>query len=304
MTCSDRSPLADSLAEPLLAGSMLHHRCDWLSNPFATRFTRPGALTYRFCPVDRADLPAIGDQTEAGKPSSAAIDPGDGGSPSDHGPSIDRLVRGVMEKRFGLIVGPHGTGKSTLLHTLTPAFRERFSEVQSIRLDGCPTGGVRERWRHARRVGRQVMSVASQAGRGALIVVDGIEQVLPWQRRRLLWGCRRRHQVVLATSHRSLPGLHVLYETRIHANLIEQLIDQLLDQASPEVEALVRAELERRDLDRVGNLRDFWFELYDVVQPSLISTLVPQRSNTLHGRPIVRRHDSISSTLGRCRSDV
>jgi len=58
------------------------------SNPFSTRFTRPGALPYRF----------DGDMT------------------------IDELVRRFEAAgRRGQIVGPHGSGKSTLLSELVPA---------------------------------------------------------------------------------------------------------------------------------------------------------------------------------------
>ena len=58
------------------------------SNPFATRYTRPGALEYIF--------PA--------------------------GESAEALVARLGKQNWwGAIVGPHGAGKSTLLHTLLPA---------------------------------------------------------------------------------------------------------------------------------------------------------------------------------------
>ncbi len=58
------------------------------SNPFATRYTRPGAFEYIF--------PA-GESAEA---------------------LVARLGK---QKWWGAIIGPHGAGKSTLLHTLLPA---------------------------------------------------------------------------------------------------------------------------------------------------------------------------------------
>jgi energy-coupling factor transporter ATP-binding protein EcfA2 len=56
-----------------------------VSNPFATRFTRPGAVAFRF-PVDK---------------------------------SIETIRHRLQSNRWcGQIVGPHGSGKTTLLRTL------------------------------------------------------------------------------------------------------------------------------------------------------------------------------------------
>lgn len=58
------------------------------SNPFATRYTRPGAVEYLFPPGESADTLAA------------------------------KLAK---QHWWGAIIGPHGAGKSTLLHTLEPA---------------------------------------------------------------------------------------------------------------------------------------------------------------------------------------
>jgi hypothetical protein len=58
-----------------------------ISNPFATRFVRPGAIPYYFAP---------------GQDARAMVD--------------DLKKRGWR----GAIIGPHGSGKSTLLHALVP----------------------------------------------------------------------------------------------------------------------------------------------------------------------------------------
>jgi len=66
------------------------------SNPFSTRYVRPGALEYRF-PLGES---AVG--------------------------LVDRL--GKIGWRAE-IIGPHGSGKSTLLSTLLPAFEKRGIET-------------------------------------------------------------------------------------------------------------------------------------------------------------------------------
>jgi hypothetical protein len=70
------------------------------SNPFSTRFVRPGAIPYRFADGDGA----------------AAV--------------ADRLER---QGGWGQIVGPHGSGKSTLLASLLPELRRR-REVVTVEL--------------------------------------------------------------------------------------------------------------------------------------------------------------------------
>jgi hypothetical protein len=71
------------------------------SNPFATRFTRPGAIEYRF----------------------------------PEGVTAEGLVSRlrVIEWR-GQIVGPHGSGKSTLLHSLMPAIERAGKTPQLVTL--------------------------------------------------------------------------------------------------------------------------------------------------------------------------
>jgi len=71
------------------------------SNPFATRFTRPGAIPFQFPPGD---------------------------SPQQ---LIDRLSQQAW---CGQIIGPHGSGKSTLLASLSPALAAAGRQVVLVRL--------------------------------------------------------------------------------------------------------------------------------------------------------------------------
>jgi hypothetical protein len=73
------------------------------SNPFATCWTRPGALGFRFTPGDSAEL----------------------------------LVARLSAANWrGAIVGPHGSGKTTLLATLRPHFSASDRTVSAIALRG------------------------------------------------------------------------------------------------------------------------------------------------------------------------
>src|SRR5258707_1037455 len=71
------------------------------SNPFSTRFVRPGAIPYQF--PERV--------------------------------TADSLVEQLRSQNCrGAIIGPHGTGKSTLLATLIPAIENAGCKVRSIAL--------------------------------------------------------------------------------------------------------------------------------------------------------------------------
>lgn len=72
-----------------------------ITNPFATRFTRPGAIAYRF--ADGATAEAL----------------------------VDRLREHQWR---GQIVGPHGSGKSTLLQSLLPAIERAGKSPRLIAL--------------------------------------------------------------------------------------------------------------------------------------------------------------------------
>ena len=79
------------------------------SNPFATRFTRPGALSYLFPP----------------------------------GQSAESLVAALAQAGWwGEIIGPHGSGKSTLLAELVPELERQGRQIYHLifRSDGTASG--------------------------------------------------------------------------------------------------------------------------------------------------------------------
>jgi hypothetical protein len=76
-----------------------------VSNPFSTRFTRPGQIP--FCFPEGVDLPQL----------------------------IEKLARQGWR---GQIIGPHGSGKSTLLAMLVPSIEAAGRSVVALTLhDGC-----------------------------------------------------------------------------------------------------------------------------------------------------------------------
>ena len=139
---------------------------DRIVNPFATRWVRPGALPYVF--------PQGGSVIHV----------------------IEKLQRNCWR---GAIVGPHGTGKSTLLVELARQLTSARREVEMISLHNGQRRLPAEFW-HA--IGAKPQCV---------IVVDGFQQLGWWSRRRLFSasGCEGRGLLISVHQENATAGLPV-----------------------------------------------------------------------------------------------
>lgn len=189
-------------------------------------------------------------------------------------------MRQLACRGTGLIVGPHGSGKSTLLQTLRPVLQQRYSAVDWVRLTAPvslpPWSRLRRRVSNAGAIGERLRDLPP----GGLLVVDGLEQLHAAGRCWLRASLRGSGCDLLATSHRPLAGYATLFRTRITAPIVRELTESLVSTASPAVQAAVGRSLRRRDADCIDNLRDYWFDLYDVVETT---TGVPVGSRSQPG---------------------
>lgn len=183
-------------------------------NPFAVPFVKPGAIPYLF----------------------------------PHGGSLDEIVALFQALgRRGEILGPHGSGKSTLIAALLAYWKEREIPVVHYAL-------------HAgeRRLPPSAVAWNSQT----IIVVDGAEQLSWWSRFRLRRRVRSTGAGLLWTTHRPL-GLPTLWTTGPDPDVAQAVVDQLLRESSVKVSADDVAATFNRCR---GNLRETLFALFDVVQ--------------------------------------
>jgi len=187
------------------------------SNPFSTRCVRPGAIEYRF---EGDDCPAL---------------------------LVMRL--GLHEWR-GQIIGPHGTGKSTLLRTLAPEIERTGRKVEFVTLSQG------QRW--WRPSADQVNAWNSRT----LVVIDGYEQLNVWARWRLRSICRRRGAGLLITAHKDM-GFPTLFQSAVTLERAQTIVADLQRDGDTLVTADdVAAALEVRG----GNLREALFDLYDLYE--------------------------------------
>ena len=176
------------------------------SNPFATRWTRPGALDYVYPP---------------------------GETP------LSLITRLESCGGRGQIIGPHGTGKTSLLRSLRPHLE---------------AAGYQLEWHDPQTVVR-----ASRRTTNTLVVIDGYEQLSAWSRLTLRCSCWWHGCGLLVTTHRDV-GLPPLVQTRPSLELAQQLAERLLEGRG---ELLGNEEFARVWNEKQGNMRELWFALYD-----------------------------------------
>lgn len=217
------------------------------SNPFCTRFVRPGAIPYRFV-----------------------------GSHGDLNSICDRL----QSSRNGLIIGPHGSGKSTLLQSLMPFLQQRFGRIGHLQLSANPLVTPLGRMLQKRQSWILVRDHWASLNDNDLVIIDGLEQTFAHDRIRMLCRPKNRRPAILGTSHSRLFGLPVLFQTRTSRELIVQLTERLIHNQPDLVAGLVHHKLANHDWDRPVNLRDFWFECYDDIQCYHRQTLASQETLT------------------------
>ncbi len=193
-----------------------HHEA---SNPFSTRFIRPGAVPFLFPPEQagaKQDLDALADRLSSL------------GSRSQ-------------------IVGPHGSGKSTLVRQLMDQLAQRGLPSYLVSLhDGerrMPAGWAK----------------AAQQMAARLVIVDGYEQLGAWSRWMLKFRCRIRGWQLLVTAHQDV-GLPTLFRTATDLATARSIVAHLLAPSDKNIDETTIAD---SFAAARGSVRDMLFALYD-----------------------------------------
>lgn len=244
----------------------MNHRSSPTSNPFSTRFIRPGATTYRFPP----------------------------------GVSETTLAKTFFENHGGraAIVGPHGSGKTSLLYALAPHLG---TIVESHLCDGDPipkstdgsgksaAPGLQVFWFrlmvrgreasphvHVQRTPQRESLQALMHSRrkwqaNTLLVIDGWEQIRWPMRGWIYWNAKRSLAKLLVTSHRKTI-LPTLWDSQVRPEIAQQVVRDLLEAAQRETHVLAQEQighicdpirLQQAVAANQGSLREVLFQLYD-----------------------------------------
>ena len=186
------------------------------TNPFATRFTAPGELPWIEREIRSADC-------------------------------IDRLLE--LQCRAA-IVGPHGSGKTSLLACLIPQLHARglTTELHTLRrFEFSAVRFVAKLWQ----------------SKSSIVVIDGFEQLNYFFRRIASAIARSKNMGLLVTLHRHC-FLPTLVETQVSAETAWCVIQEAYASAGLEGEPPVDiSELEHMLSSQQGNLREVFMNLYD-----------------------------------------
>lgn len=190
-------------------------------NPFSTRHTRPGRLP----PFDAA------------------------GRPLDVAGLVDR----VLTLRGAAIVGPHGSGKSNLLHHLATAIGAAGGRVERVRLQ-------------SRFDSLRALSAVRLAGRGGTACIDSWERAGRVERFVLVVLARAVGARLLVTAHRPVGGLPTVVRCETTPRLLQAIVSRLVGPSRWPGEAVGAADVEAAFAGHAGDVREALYELYDVVE--------------------------------------
>lgn len=187
-------------------------------NPFSTRFVRPGAQPFLY-------------------------------PPGWNGDRVTQLLRNNQWR--GEIVGPHGSGKSTLIHDIIPCLRQQDRRVIHVTLSSDNN-----------RCAESELAYESW-DRSTQLVIDGYEQLGWWQRWRIQRKCRRAGSGLLITAHRPM-GLPTIWTAEPELKTVQQLVSDLLGNSTGVKigDDVVRDRYQRHG----GNIRELLFDLYDIYE--------------------------------------
>ena len=168
----------------------LHHFYD---NPFATRYTKPGAIPYLF-----AD-----------------------------GESCSKIVHDFEKAGLqGQIIGQHGSGKSTLLYMIAEQLRCCCYKVRHLRI--CPKENGRFLMTNPviSTNGQSKAANCDSSNIKRVYLIDGFEQLNRIHRLLTIRWIAARNSGVIVTTHRTV-GLPTLYETHDDFGSFCRVVDWL-----------------------------------------------------------------------------
>jgi len=127
----------------------------------------------------------------------------------------------------GAVVGPHGTGKTTLLGRLAEDMARQGFVVQALRFSEAD-GPLDAAWRGA------LKQAVAAHGRDLFVLLDGAEQLgaVGWRHAR--WLTRAAGGLVITTHHAG--RLPTWMRTGADASMLMALVDELLERAAAEGE--------------------------------------------------------------------
>ncbi|MGE0758424.1 MAG: hypothetical protein AB7F89_02215 [Pirellulaceae bacterium] len=169
------------------------------------------------------------------------------------GNSLPQMLDKLRQNGWtGEIVGRHGSGKSTLLHSLIPLLIEAGRDVKIFTMhrgeSRLPVSGTdMQKWSETTQV-----------------LIDGYEQLGGWTRTLVTRVCRKEGCGLLVTSHEPV-GLPTLYQTDPNLAIVQSLVREMQHRHNGQARVFDTDVAHSYERQR-GNIREVFFELYDVYE--------------------------------------
>lgn len=159
------------------------------------------------------------------------------------------LTRLAAARGRGAIVGPHGSGKTTLCLELAARFRREGLRVRAVRFgDGAELDEP-----------RSLTAWLEGAGRDTAVIVDGAGRLGPLGWWRLWNGSRSAARVIVTAHHRT--AFPTVLRTKTSATLLADLCAGLGEPIAPEASAELLAECGGDVRAALRRLYDGWAAL-------------------------------------------
>lgn len=200
----------------------------------------------------------------------------------------DWWTRFAQAQWRGAIIGPHGSGKTTLIRELLRPLDWNAFEPQALGWTDEQTDRIRQLPLQARVFAitvsethsgsqlvellptdsgflRQPLAAKSSwrelASPNHWLILDGYERLSQWSRWRLNRVCLSRNVALTVTSHR-VEKLPTLQQCQVSVELAQELIAQSLGVESPWSDLEIKSLLQQHQ----GNLREVFFVLFDRIR--------------------------------------
>ncbi len=162
--------------------------------------------------------------------------------------ALNQLADSALSLGCSCLLGPHGTGKTTLLEDLEPHLQKRGVSTHWLRLNMDSSPAQR----------KAALQSLHTLERGSYCLFDGAEVLSRWQQFQLRRHLRRHGLGLIATLHRKSP-FPILHHTQADWPLAEQLVRQLSkDHCSPAL--IEQAQVAFRQSG--GNVREVFRACY------------------------------------------
>ena len=197
------------------------------SNPFSTRYVQPGRIPFQL----------------------------------RSGVTVEQLIDSFLRvsPRQAAIVGPHGSGKSSLLETILKSFPGNY-QISQFRLnsDSARSEGSISRW----------VREGHCWNESTIVTIDGYEQLGWWAQYRIGRMIKKNESRLLVTTHKPIRSFSVLWTTQQDSQDDAYVLNKLLGHtqqltASPTLmdEAIMRWSEIR--LSYPTDMREALMQMYD-----------------------------------------